>query len=114
MEAKILNAEGQTNKTVLLSQAIAIEKVRAAEGKATRRVTDAAAQAARFTNQIAAYQAAPEVYPARVYLQTLGRASAGTRKYVVAPTNTHDVIQLNLEDQIRQDLLESLTVRTNR
>jgi modulator of FtsH protease HflK len=117
VQAKILKAEGQTNKTVLLAQAEALERVRVAEGEATNRVAAAAAQAARFTNQIAAYQAAPEVYPPRLYLQTLARASAGTRKYLVAPTNAHQVIQLNLEDTMREDLLRNLTVKpanTNR
>jgi membrane protease subunit HflK len=111
VEAKILRAEGQTNKTVLLAQADALERVRTAEGEATNRVAAAAAQAARFTNQIAAYLAAPEVYPPRLLLQTLARASAGTRKYLVSSTNTHEVIQLNLEDTMREDLLRNLTVK---
>jgi modulator of FtsH protease HflK len=117
VEAKILKAEGETNKTILQAQAGALEAVRAAEGEATRRVAGATAQAARFTNQIAAYQAAPEVYPARLHLQTLARASAGTRKYLVAQTNGHEVIQLNLEDTTREDLLRNLRVKpanTNR
>jgi modulator of FtsH protease HflK len=117
VQAKILRAEGETNKTVLLAQAGALEAVRAAEGEATRRVAGATAQAVRFTNQIAAFQAAPDVYPPRLYLQTLARASAGARKYVVAPTNGHEVLQLNLEDSMREDLLRNLTVKpanTNR
>ena len=70
---------------MLRAQADALERVRGAEGEATNRVATATAQAARFTNQIPAYQAAPEVYPPRLYLQTLARASAGARKYLVPP-----------------------------
>ena len=106
VQAKILRAQGETNKTVQLAQAESQEKIRAAEGAALRRTTGATAQAARFANQIAAYNAAPTVYPQRLYLQTVARATAGTRKYLVAPTNTHDVIQLNLEDKLRPDLLD--------
>jgi membrane protease subunit HflK len=106
VEAKILKAEGETNKTILLAQAEAQEKVRVAESEALRRVSGAIAQAARFTNQITAYQAAPEVYPARLHLQTFARASADARKYLVAPTNTSDVIQIDLQDKLRPDLLD--------
>ena len=106
VQAKILRAQGETNKTVQLAQAESLEKIRAAEGAALRRTTGATAQAARFANQIAAYNAAPTVYPQRLYLQTVARATAGTRKYIVGPTNTHDVIQLNLEDKLRPDLLD--------
>jgi modulator of FtsH protease HflK len=106
VEAKILKAEGETNKTILLAQAEAQEKVRVAEGEALRRVSGSVAQAARFTNQIAAYQAAPEVYPTRLYLQTLARAIAGARKYIVGPTNTQNVVQIDLQDKLRPDLLD--------
>ena len=106
VQAKILRAQGQTNKIIQLAQAESQEKIRAADGAALRRTTGATAQAARFANQIAAYNAAPTVYPQRLYLQTVARATAGTRKYLVAPTNTHDVIQLNLEDKLRPDLLD--------
>ena len=106
VQAKILKAQGETNWVILLAQAEALEKVRAADGAALRRVTGATAQAARFTNQIAAYTAAPDVYPQRLYLQTVARATAGARKYIVAPTNTHDVIQLDLQDKLRADLLD--------
>jgi regulator of protease activity HflC (stomatin/prohibitin superfamily) len=106
VESKILRAQGTTNKTLLLAQADANRIVSVAEGGAMRRTTSAAAQAVRFENQIAAFDAAPTVYPQRLYLQTFATASAGVRKYVIAPTNTQDVVQLNLEDKLRPDLLD--------
>jgi membrane protease subunit HflK len=114
VQATLLKAEGETNMTVLLAQANALAAVRVADAEAVRRVTGAQALAARFTNQVTAYDASPQVYPTRVYLQTVAEAMAGTRKYLVAPTNTEQVIQLNLEDQLRPDILGSLTVQTNR
>jgi hypothetical protein len=33
------------------------------------------------------------------------RAIDPARKYILAATNTHEVLQLNLEDKIREDLL---------
>ena len=112
VQAAILRAEGETNRTVLLAQAEALEKVRAAEGNAIRRTTSAAAQAASFTNQIAAFNAAPGVYPSRLYLQTAARAIAGSRNYVVSPTNAHEIFQLNLEERLGGDL--SGMIVTNR
>jgi regulator of protease activity HflC (stomatin/prohibitin superfamily) len=114
LEAKILRAQGETNRTVLLAQSEALEKVRVAEANALRRTTSAAAQASRFTNQISAYQASPSVYPTRVHLQSFINASINARKIIVAPTNAQETFQLNLEDSIRPDLMEGLTVRTNR
>jgi len=106
IEAKILKAEGEAARMVPLAKAEALKKIREAQAEAQRRITSAAAQAGQFTNQIAAYNASPDVYPQRLYLQTLAHASAGTRKYIVAPTNTAEVIQLDLQDKLRPDLLD--------
>ena len=64
------------------------------------------ARAAAFTNQIPAYLASPSTYENRAKLQTLIRSVAEARKYVLATTNTHDVLQFNLEDKLRLDLLD--------
>ncbi len=106
VESKILKAEGEAARMVPLAKAEALKKVREAQAEAQRRTLGAAAQAGQFTNQIAAYTASPIVYPKRLYLQTLSHASAGTRKYIVAPTNTDEVIQLDLQDKLRPDLLD--------
>ena len=82
---------------------------RLAEAERVRREVNALAQAALFTNQIPAYQAARSVYLQRAYLQTFNRAVAGSRKYIVLATNTHDVVTFNLEDKIRPDLLDVKT-----
>jgi regulator of protease activity HflC (stomatin/prohibitin superfamily) len=106
VQARVLGAEGETNRIILLAEADANEQILGAEGAAVRATTGAAAQAARFANQIAAYKAAPDVYPSRLYLETVARATVGTRKYIIAPTNTQDVIQIDLEDKLRPDLFE--------
>ena len=56
-----------------------------------------------------AYAASPAIYRTRTYLQALAQGSARARKIVVAPTNTSDVLQLNLEDKVRTGL-EDITV----
>jgi len=89
-----------------LAEAEARRKVNAAEGYRTRLTSLATATAARFTNQVLAFNASPEVYRLRTYLDTLSRSLANARKYVVVPTNVDEVVQFNLEDKIRQDLLD--------
>ena len=65
----------------------------------------ALARAALFTNQIPAFAAAPSVYRQRAYFQTFADATANARKYILLVTNTQDVVIFNLEDKIREDLL---------
>ena len=63
------------------------------------------ARAALFTNQIPAFEAAPSVYRQRAYFQMFADATANARKYILLVTNTSDVVVFNLEDKIREDLL---------
>jgi regulator of protease activity HflC (stomatin/prohibitin superfamily) len=105
-EAKILTAMGASAKTNALAQGEAARIRLEADAFRLRRTSVALAQAAQFTNQLAAFAAAPDVYPQRVYLNTFARAAAGARKYVIATTNAQQVLQINLEDKIRSDILE--------
>jgi membrane protease subunit HflK len=91
---------------VPLAQAEAVRKVNEAEAYRARLTSLAAGTAARFTNQVLAYQASPEVYRLRTYLDTVSRSIAPARKYVIVPSNTHEVVTLNLEDRLRRDLLD--------
>ena len=65
------------------------------------------AQAGLFTNQVPAFAAAPSVYPQMAYLKAFARASASARKYIVLTTNSHDVIQFDLQDSIARDILNT-------
>jgi membrane protease subunit HflK len=118
---KVIGAFQDRETTNLFAQAVAAEMLPLAEAEATektnraealrvRAIAGSAATAARFTNQIAAFRASPDVYRLRAYLDTLSRSIANARKYVVVPTNTHDVVTLNLEDKIREDILSELRV----
>jgi len=63
------------------------------------------ARGALFTNQIPAFAAAPSVYRERAYFQAFTAATGNARKYLLLVTNTSDVVVFNLEDRIREDLL---------
>lgn len=105
-ESRILAAEGYAFETLPRSAANAAKMVNESKGVAAQKVGEAAGRAEQFGNQLKAYQAAPSVFLARNQLETFARSAAASRKLVVLPTNTHDVIIFNLEDRIRQDLMD--------
>jgi hypothetical protein len=76
-----------------------------AESTRQRIEVEAYARAALFINQIPAFAAAPSVYRQRAYFQAFASATANARKYVLLVTNTSDVIIYDLEDKVREDLL---------
>ncbi len=105
-QATLRTAEGYAAKTLALARSEAGKRLHEAEAYSNRIVVTAQARAAQFTNQLSAYQASPEVFRYRAYLQSLGRGATNARKYIVTATNTADVIQINLEDKLRPDLLD--------
>ena len=114
VEAKRLAAEGYAAKTVPLAEAEGEKTINEAQAYAAQRIAGAQAISARFTNQIAAYQASPNVYPTREYLRAFAAATAGSRKIVVATTNSHEIVQLNLEERMRSDLQDVYIAPTTR
>lgn len=109
-EAKVLAAEGYRAETLPRATADAARKLNEAHAGATRRRALAAGQAAQFTNQIAAYEAAPVVFRTRTYLEAFTKAVAPARKLVLGPTNTSDVITFNLEESIARGLLDGVKI----
>jgi len=105
MIAKTNNAAADAIRTNTLSGALAFTATNVAEAVRIQKQTSALARAALFTNQIPAFAAAPSVYKQRVYFQTFAAATANARKYVLLVTNTEDVLIFDLEDKIREDLL---------
>ena len=105
-EARILEADAYALETVPTAKAAADKTLNDSKAIAAQKVAEASGRAAQFSSQLLAYQAAPKVFTTRNHLETFAKASAGSRKIVILPTNTQDVILFNLEDKIRQDLLD--------
>jgi membrane protease subunit HflK len=99
------NAVAASVRTNALAGAQAFAAVNQAEAARRQTELSAFARAALFTNQLAAYAAAPSVFRQRAYYQMFPEATANTRKYILLVTNTQDVIIFDLEDKIREDLL---------
>jgi regulator of protease activity HflC (stomatin/prohibitin superfamily) len=103
--ARILDARAMAIRTNALAGAQAFTTTNVADATRQRLSVSAFAHAALFTNQIPAFAAAPSVYRQRAYFQAFADATAGARKYILLATNTQDVVVFNLEDKIREDLL---------
>jgi regulator of protease activity HflC (stomatin/prohibitin superfamily) len=103
--AAILNARADAIQTNALADALAFTTTNIADATRQRLEVSALARAALFTNQIPAFAAAPSVYRQRAYFQTFAAATANARKYILLVTNTQDVVIFDLEDKIREDLL---------
>jgi regulator of protease activity HflC (stomatin/prohibitin superfamily) len=103
--AAILNAQAQAIRTNALAGARAFTTTNVADALRQRLEVSAYARAALFTNQIPAFAAAPSVYRQRAYFQMFAEATGRARKYILLVTNTSDVVIFNLEDKIREDLL---------
>lgn len=109
-EAKILIAQGEAAKTNALAAAEAQKVLDDAAAFAARRVAEAEAVGGQFQNRMNAFAAAPTVYPQRVWLQTFAKSAAKSRKFIIGTANASETMQLNLEDKVRQDLLEDLAI----
>jgi membrane protease subunit HflK len=105
MIAKTNTAVADAISTNTLAGAVAFTTTNVAEAARIQLETSAWARAALFTNQIPAFEAAPSVYEQRAYFQTFADATANARKYVLLVTNTDNVLIFDLEDKIREDLL---------
>lgn len=103
-ESKILTAEASRAYILPLASAQASNLVIDAEAYRIRTTNAAAGQAEQFRQQAVAYRRAPGVYAERAYLEMFARAVTNSRIYLLATTNTDQVIQFNLEDKTRPDL----------
>jgi len=105
-QALVLAAEAAAVRVNAAADAASFKAIAEAEADRQRAEVNAGARAALFTNQLPAFAAAPSYYAQRAYLETFAKATAPARKYVIVTTNTHDVIQYDLQDKVRADLLD--------
>lgn len=104
-EAKIRQAEGYAARTRSLAQGEAVRQLREAEGYSKERVLTEAARADRFKSQMLAFNAAPQVFHERAYLQNWMNLT-NARLYVVTSTNSTEVYELNLEQKVLPDMTD--------
>ena len=91
---------------VPMARGLAAELVANRRIESTNKVTLAKAEAERFNHQISAFNAAPSVYTTRSKLETFVEATRGARKYILSDPDNNDIINLELQDKLRSDLLD--------
>ncbi len=91
---------------VPMARGLAAELVANARSESTNKVALARAEAGRFSHQVSAFKAAPSVYMTRSKLETFQQATRGARKYILSDTENRDIINLELQDKLRSDLLD--------
>lgn len=107
-----LDALGFRAMTNSFSRADAHRIVAEATSRSSSGVNYAHARAARFTNQVMAYSAAPQFYAQRSFLQAYTNALGGSKKIIITTTNTSGSYQWNLEESIGKEFLKRLAPTT--
>ncbi|MGA2173453.1 MAG: protease modulator HflK [Verrucomicrobiota bacterium] len=116
-DSKILQAQAYAVSTNAFASGESFKRVATANADEHSAVTNSAARAVLFASQQMAYSAAPGrngVYEQRAYLETLVEGGSQSRKYIIATTNTPDILIFNLEDKIRTDLIDKLPSPTQK
>jgi regulator of protease activity HflC (stomatin/prohibitin superfamily) len=103
--SSILLAESAAIRMNALADAQSFNVTNVADANRVSKITTANSRAGLFTNQLPAFAAAPDVYRQRLYLQNFAAATKNARKYILLVTNTSDVVIFDLQDKIRDDLL---------
>jgi regulator of protease activity HflC (stomatin/prohibitin superfamily) len=103
--AAILGAQAYAISNIALAGAQAFTTTNVADAARQRREVSEFARAALFTNQIPAFEAAPSVYRERAYYQMFASATTNAQKFILLVTNTQDVVIFDLENKIRDDLM---------
>ena len=103
--ASNLLAQAEKIMTNSIADAVAFTTNSAAEALRVQLETSAFADAALFTNQLPAFDTSPLIYKQRAYFRAFPAATANARKYVLLVTNTQNVLIYELEDKIREDLI---------
>jgi regulator of protease activity HflC (stomatin/prohibitin superfamily) len=109
-ETNILTAEAYALSKLPQAIAEATNQLSQARSGGALKVATAEAEAASFVNRVKAWAASPAVYGQKNYLDTLVRAIGPARKYVITATNTQEVVVLNLEEEIRADLMRDVVL----
>lgn len=106
-ETAILEAEAYAAQTLPESEAAAMDLVEQARAYSYTTRTVAAAESERFNTQLVTYNAMPEMFKLRAFLEFLEQDCAEMRKFVLTPQAESDVYQFNFEAKERLDLIDT-------
>ncbi|HAV64596.1 MAG TPA: hypothetical protein DCY13_19785 [Verrucomicrobiales bacterium] len=104
MQTNIIRAEAIRAEVAPRVAAETSRLLHEAEAYRASVTNEAAGRAGQFERQLIAYRESPRVYLERSYLDTFARGITNARIYVMAVTNTDQVINFNLEEKSRRDI----------
>ena len=106
-ETAVLAAKSYRTTTLPESEVLATKLIADASSYKYRTSIVARAENKRFGNQLQAYKAMPEMFVLRSYLDFLKDDCRHIRKYILSPSYTSEVFQINLEQKERLDLTDA-------
>ena len=104
-EATLLVAEAYAAGLIPRTEGLAAQIVFEAESAKESRMMTAKSEAQQFKKRLAAYNASPEVYKHNLYIDSITRAYAGARKYLITDPDVKRVFNIDFTDTGNADLL---------
>ncbi len=106
-ETEILKARSYSEKIIPQAQADKMQIEAQAKSYRYQITTVAQAEGERFNKQLQAYQAMPQIFKLRTYLDMLEKDCADTRKYIMSSSIPNEIYELNFEQKARFDLIDT-------
>lgn len=106
-ETEILKAQAYEIGLIPETKSAALRIKIEAESYRNNTVKVAEAEAERFKKQLLAYDAMPEMFKLRSYLDFLERDTGEVRKYIFSKSMSYEIYEINLEEKTRLDLLDA-------
>jgi regulator of protease activity HflC (stomatin/prohibitin superfamily) len=106
-QEKIAKVGGELDEQIKQASGEIYYKLSLARSYAFEKANRAKADGLRFSSQMKAYKAAPQIYARELRLAMLEEALQNTRKYVViSDVNDHQVLIFDLKEKIEQSLYD--------
>ncbi len=106
-ETEILKAKSYRERIIPQAQADKMQIEAQAKSYRYQITTVAQAEGERFNKQLQAYEAMPEFFKLRTYLDMLEKDCADTRKYIMSSSIPNEIYELNFEQKARFDLIDT-------
>jgi regulator of protease activity HflC (stomatin/prohibitin superfamily) len=106
-ETEILKAKSYRERVIPQAQADKMQIDAQAKSYRYQITTVAQAEGERFNKQLQAYDAMPEIFKLRTYLDMLEKDCADTRKYIMSSSIPNEIYELNFEQKARFDLIDA-------
>ncbi len=106
-ETKILEAEAYEIKTIPAAKSQADRITLIAKAYSDNMIRVSAAEAERFSKQLLSYNAMPQIFKLRTYLDFLERDCNSIRKFIFSKSIPYEIYEINLEEKERLDLLDT-------